>query len=257
MFKNVKRISIEKITNDTVITMQRKLKSISPRTTKALMIDLNCFGPLSYSMSISNQIKEFKKEKKVPVYTFGENVVMGPALLILASGDKAFSDKFTMFGFNDLSVGKFNFHKFTKKRDVGVKFIASGRYKVRLNPFDEVRDDDEDWVKDILRKQKHIMVDSLREIRGSKFDEGKFLSLDDMFLGEKAFEAGLIDGFESVDSIVMKEFDNKRTKMVRNKIAMSDWMNMISFSPKMEMDWDINAEVVEHLVDNSLRNDLL
>jgi ClpP class serine protease len=270
MFKYVKRISINKIDIDAIKTLENKLNKLKARNSSALFINVNSrWTSLPYSVQVANLINDFKKDKKIPVYTFGEETIFGPSLLVLLAGDYVYTDRHTMFGFYDFSRNKSNFKKFMDNKDVQIKLMTSGRHKIRLNPFEEFKEEDIQWMKNILVKQKECFVEMVKELRSDKLKaDWADLMNNDIFFGPKAENVGLVDGCESVESILMKKFPNKKIKNAKFGLSPSDYINLFTnthnISTNSDIDLDIDelvstyeTEYMSQVVQNSLKNNLL
>ena len=87
--KYINRISLnDKISNETKIVLESKLKNIKASSTKALFIDINIKqSSISQCELIANMILNFKeKNNSIPVYTFAEEILLGPSILPLLAG---------------------------------------------------------------------------------------------------------------------------------------------------------------------------
>ena len=260
MFKNVKRISLNKINNNTINMFETKIKSVKSRNTHALFIDINSICSMSDSLTISNLISNFKKEKNIPVYTFAEDSVLGPSLLILLSGDKVFADEYTIFGLYDFSIAKYNFYKLKKNNNLDVKFITSGKNKIRLNPFEEFKNNDEEWLINILKKNKQIFYEYVKQLRVNKIIIDKFMNSEDIFMGHHAKVIGLIDDFKSIDDILFENFKNLKVKNVKSKISLNDLFKIDSGPFNIFNDFsiqNIELEITQGFIENILRNNIV
>jgi ClpP class serine protease len=271
--KYIKRIQLNKYNNDTIKILENKLNNLKPSNSHALFLNVggNANTSLPIAISLTNLIKDFRKEKKIPVYTFAEEKLFGPTLLVLLSGDHVFSDRHTMFGLFDFSRHKLNFRKFLAERNLNVKVIPSGRHKIRLNPFEEFKPEDIEWAKHIMDKQKQCFVEVVEELRKDKLKAGvKELLNNDIFFGSNALEMGLIDGCGFVESVYLKNFPDKRIKNAKYKFSLGDFVNLFKNRGDVlsEVDSDLGCDIdntllnyendyLEYVCQNSLKNNLL
>jgi ClpP class serine protease len=272
--KYVRRININKIEEgSTAKILENKLNKIKPSNTHAMFLNINpsSYSKVPASIELSNLITDFRKDKKIPVYTFSEEKVFGPNLLILMSGDKVYTDPNTMFGLFNLSRFKTNYSRLLHDKDVRIKLITSGRYKARLNPFEEWKDEDIKWAQNLLEKEKECFLEAVRTLRGDKLRTDALQKLDNnIFFGNQAKELGLIDGCESIESVLFKEFPSKKIKDVKYKPSVNDYINMFKSSANVsdgyaisdnfdidQISADLEAMHLDSVCQNSLKNTLL
>jgi ClpP class serine protease len=102
----------------------------------------------------------------VPVYTFAEDVAVGPGYYILTAGHKVFVDPHSVIGGVSAGLQKLGFEKFVKDWKVDPRFVASGKNKVRLNPFEKVKPEDEAWLKTLLQGRYELFKAHVQKTRG-------------------------------------------------------------------------------------------
>lgn len=98
----------------------------------------------------------------VPVYTFAEDVSAGPGYYILTAGNKVFVDPHSLVGGVAVSAQMLGLERFAKDWKLDPRYVSSGKHKVRLNPFEKVKPEDEAWIKELLqghyeRFKVHVM----------------------------------------------------------------------------------------------------
>ena len=167
----INRISLnDTITNETKIIFESKLKNIKTKTAKALFIDINLKkSSISQCELISNQIIGFKKENpSIPIYTFAEELILGPSIIPLLTGDYVYAEQNSWFGLYDFFKFNYNFKKYIEDNNYKVKLNTIGKNKIRLNPLEQWKEEDFIWLKQMLDKLKEILVDKVYEIRKMK-----------------------------------------------------------------------------------------
>lgn len=139
-----------------------KTKKSKLSKTKAILVSLDSFIPLNHSIALSNIIQEHNRDINLsPIYTFSEDNCLGNNLIPLVSGKKAFCDESTIFGFFDFTAIKTNYAKFVKERDIKINVHTKGENKFKLNPFEPYKDQDVDWLLDILKQKRNIFLDEV------------------------------------------------------------------------------------------------
>jgi len=210
------------------VIFENKIKQINKsKFTKALFIDITCqTGSLNYSIEISNIIKKFRDENKnIPVYTFGEDQVTGPGIIILTSGDKVFANVNTVFGCYDFLWKGNEYASYLKERDLNIAFLHAGEHKVRMNPLEKLKEKDVEWLKNILNSNKSILINAVYENRKkniiNKENFEKFFN-SNVYLAKNALENNLIDSLGILDSVALKDFQGYEMKKQNVKISIQD-----------------------------------
>ena len=212
------RVSItKKITCSTKIIMENHLKSINKKYTKALFVDINSSqGSLYQAIDISNSLKQFKKENPhIALYTFAEDLIFGPAIAILTAGDLVFADKNSMFGCYDFIKKRNEYKSYLQKENINIDIHTAGENKVRLNPFEELRENDVTWINNLLSELKKVLIDYVYENRKRMIkNKDTFTSLfnSSIYSAEEAMNSDLIDKFGLVDKVAMECFANLPVK---------------------------------------------
>ena len=239
--KNIYRLSIIKsITRDTKIKLENKLKNINKNQAKAIFLDITTNqGSLNQSLEISNMLKIFKTENPtIPLYTFGEDQILGPGIAILTAGDKVFADLNTIFGCYDFVKKGNEYKQFLDDNKISLKFITAGENKFRLNPFEELRENDVVWIKNLLTGWKNILIECVYENRKHVIkNKESFSELfnSTIYYGDEALQNGLIDKIGFLDEVAMEVFPNIPIKKANVKVKFSQildhYKKSSSFTP--------------------------
>lgn len=275
--KKLLRLAIKNANHESSIILEKKLASISPKTCESLLIDLTSMkGNLTQCIEMSDQIRNFKKlNQSLPIYTFAGETSMGPNILLLLSGDKAFIEKNTMLGVFDFTMRRNLYYKYLMEKKYQIKLVNAGKHKIRLDPFKEFKDADIKWAIDILKKEKEIFLNKVAEIRAGRLKIGRdkledFLN-STLMKNEDAISMGLVDGFASLDTFRLENFPNKikmkdvkvsqlilLKSLKKTGVSPGDFVNGkdLTFTSSINTLIDeINMEFTQHILDNSLKND--
>jgi ClpP class serine protease len=268
--KSILRIVLKKLDYNTALTFDKKLNNISPKKCEALFIDIAASAStgLTQSEDFVTQIQQIRK-KGVPVYTFGNEAVIGPSLLVLLAGDYSYVDRNTLMGLFDFSLKRNVYNKFLNERNYQIKFVTAGQHKIRLNPFEEIKNEDKKWAVGLLSKQKVLFLEKVQELRGSrlKLNPGDLeKKLGSNFLNtEDAVQCGLLDGFHSVDTLRLEKFRKNKIKEASisqfelikcfSKTEARDVFSTEEFSIN-EILTQVEDEFMNYVFDNSLKYDI-
>jgi ClpP class serine protease len=226
MSPKIIRISIIKsISRDTKIKLENKLKSINKKKTKAIFLDVTSnHGSLNQAFEISNMLKLFKKENKnIPIYSFAEDSVLGPSIVVLTSCDKVFADKNTLFGCYDFIKKGNEYKHFLQDKKININFHTAGEHKFRLNPFEDLKEKDVSWINNLLSGLKNILIESVYENRKHLIKNKESFSKmfnSTIYFAEEAMDNKLIDDIGSINSVAFKEFPNTEMKKAKTKINL-------------------------------------
>mmetsp|Transcript_22823 Transcript_22823/g.3748 ORF Transcript_22823/g.3748 Transcript_22823/m.3748 type:complete len:116 (-) Transcript_22823:385-732(-) len=114
--------------------IREDLSSVKHSTPKILAISVNSSnGSLVHAELICKLLKNFQKRHDVALYTFAEDMALGPGYYILSTGNKVFADCNSLlggFGFGYQGVGLADF---AKKMNIKPNFTSSGKDKLFLN----------------------------------------------------------------------------------------------------------------------------
>ncbi|OMJ79212.1 hypothetical protein SteCoe_20813 [Stentor coeruleus] len=184
-------------------------------TPKLIAVSINTSqGSYGQAEELSKAIHSFAHKFDCPVYTFAEDIAAGPGYYLLASGNRVFADSFSLIGGISTNSKTLDLIKFSKNTGVKYNLESVGKNKVRIHPFQELKDDDKKWMQMLLEEKLKLIKNSILEKRGHKIprdQEKETLALGgDVFLGSKAVELGLVDSINCFRGIVTKEYDESR-----------------------------------------------
>ena len=84
---------------------------------------------------------------------------------------------------------------FVQKNEINIKYVHHGENKVRFNKFQDLKDQDVEWLLSILRERRDAILNGAIEKRGNKLtpDGRKLLEDGHPILGKDAEGLGIID----------------------------------------------------------------
>ncbi|CAG9330541.1 unnamed protein product [Blepharisma stoltei] len=203
------------ITEVTTKRVQAHMKKLSYLTPKLLAVSVNsCRGSFVQAEIISDTFKKFSLSKECPFYTFAEDYALGPGYCLLSSGHQAFADIHSILGGISTSFQQLGLQQFAKDFSIEPVFIAAGKNKVRLNPFEKVKQEDEKWIKQLLNSRQELMkkhvLSHRKNLQVTPQNEKEILG-GEIYSAKKAIDVGLIDGVKEISSFAEQEFPGVKT----------------------------------------------
>jgi ClpP class serine protease len=275
--KTIKRLTFSIKSRDSLGLISKKLSNTTSSNTLALFIDIPGGGnfPLTQSEKMANMILNFReKNKDIPVYTFAEEKVIGSQILLHLAGGSAFLDKFSMIGLFDFITKRNSYKKYLDSKNFTVKITTAGEHKIRLNPFEEIKEQDKEWINSLLLKQKELLFDRIYEFRKNKLtikreEIGDYLN-SSFISSEKAVSIGLFDDCHSMETFRAQKFPDEKienahiSKMEMIKILTNMRGNVVHdlLEPNLNVDLfnaidkvaeNIEAEYIEYISESNLK----
>jgi ClpP class serine protease len=147
--------------------------------------------------------------------------------------------------------------KFSKTYGVKLNKESSGKHKMRINPFSELKDEDKLWMQKLIDDRAEAFRKVVLEKRGNKIPRNKELEElalgGEAFMGAKAVELGLVDSVNSLRGVVIKEYGD--SKLVEFKIERKKWSRMGRRSG-VELSEEELAEIVDEMPAGLISNRL-
>ena len=168
-------------------------------------------GTYSQAEEIIKSLHRFSDKYSCPVFTFAEDVAVGPGYLLLSAGHKVHADNFSLIGGITAHVSNLDLVELGKQQGLKVNVEAVGKFKVRDHPFIELSAENRSWIQKILDNRISIVKSLTLERRGNKIPREK--TKEDLALGgetfnvEKAINLGLIDHIKSLREVLDKDYD--------------------------------------------------
>jgi len=122
---------------------------------------------------------------------------------IACAADEIHANPMSIVGSIGVVGGGFGFPDLLARIGVERRLYTAGRNKARLDPFSPERPEDVAFVKELMDKLHVRFTDWVRQRRGQRLRGNPESLFDGSFmLGQEAMARGLIDGLETVDSLV-------------------------------------------------------
>ena len=222
-------------------------KAFETKNLKAVALNINSPGgsPVQSEL-IYNYIRELSDEKKIPVYTFAQDVAASGGYWLLLSGDEIYAHNSSIIGSIGVIFSGFGFVETIKKLGVERRIYTEGKNKAILDPFIPEQEENIEILKDCQRDIFEGFKDLVKSKRGEK------LKGDEEFLNNKIFTGAFWSGKKSVELGLIDGVCDMRNKMKEkfgDKIEFTYITNKKGFlksliSEKLENNFETNIDKI-------------
>ena len=201
------------------LTLQRLEKTIEaafkPGKLAAVALAINSPGgsPVQ-SRLIHNEIRRRAEEKKVPVFTFIEDVGASGGYILSLAGDEIYADESSIVGSIGVIAGGFGFVDAIGKVGVERRVHTAGENKSILDPFKPEDPEEVKRLQTILDELHDQFIALVRARRPGKLSEDPEIFSGAFWTGPKAQKLGLIDGTAQLGDFLVSRF-GKNVKIKR------------------------------------------
>lgn len=205
-------------------------KAFSFPRLKAVAISVNSPGgsPVQSEL-IYKYIRNLADNKKIPVYTFAEDVAASGGYWLLCAGDKMYASNSSIVGSIGVISSGFGFVDAIKKLGIERRVLTQGKSKSVYDSFAPVKDSDKKIILDLQGDIHDAFKDVVSKRRGEKIK----IPLQRLFSGEfwsgkKGREIGLLDEIGDLYSTMKNEYGEdvafqhvkKQESWFKKKISM-------------------------------------
>lgn len=154
---------------------------------------------------IASLIRRRADDNAVRVYAVIREVGASGGYWLACAADEIHANPMSIVGSIGVRGGGFGFPDLLAHIGIERRLYTAGANKVRLDPFRPERPEDVAFVQDLLDDLHERFKSWVRTRRATRL-KGEEAGLFDgsFFLGEKALEFGMIDGFADIDSLTRK-----------------------------------------------------
>lgn len=178
---------------------------------KAVAINVNSPGgsPVQSEL-IYNYIRELSEEKKIPVYTFAQDVAASGGYWLLLAGDEIYAHNSSIIGSIGVIFSSFGFVELIKKIGVDRRIYTEGKNKAILDPFLPEQQENIEILKEAQRDIFEGFKALVKNRRGEKLksDEEKLFT-GAFWSGKKSVELGLVDAVSDMRGKMKEKFGEK------------------------------------------------
>jgi len=193
---------------------------------KAVALAINSPGgsPVQSAL-VMKRIRDFAKEKDVPVIAFAEDVAASGGYFLALAGDEIYAHEASIVGSIGVIYAGFGLDEAIAKLGIARRLYTAGEKKSMLDPFSAEKEEDVKRLKGIQGDVHEYFKSVVRDRRGRKL-KGKRAELfsGDVWTGEEALKLGLIDGIGEARAVLRERFGEKvrlRTIAARRRGLLS------------------------------------
>jgi len=183
-------------------------KAFSLPGLKAVAIVINSPGgsPVQSEL-IYNYIRAISKKKKVPVYTFAEDVAASGGYWLLCAGDIMYASNSSVVGSIGVISAGFGFVGAIKKLGIERRVLTQGESKSVYDSFAPVKESDKKIIFDLQGDIHDEFKAIVSKRRGKKINiPEKRLFSGEFWSGKKGHEIGLIDEIGDLYSVMQDKY---------------------------------------------------
>jgi protease-4 len=173
------------------------------KNTQGVILRINSPGgsPVQ-SGYINDEIKRLRKEHPdTPLYVVVEDMAASGGYYVAVAADKIFVDKASIVGSIGVVMDGFGFTGTMEKLGVERRALAAGTNKKFLDPFSPVVPEQKEYAEKLLADIHQQFITVVKEGRGNRLKGGPEVFSGLIWIGSKAIEIGLADGYGSVESV--------------------------------------------------------
>jgi signal peptide peptidase SppA len=182
-------------------------KAFELKKVKAVALNINSPGgsPVQSEL-IYKYIRELSIEKKIPVFTFAQDLAASGGYYLLLSGDEIYAHNSSIIGSIGVIFSGFGFVDLIKKIGVERRVYTEGKNKAILDPFMEEEVENIEILKNAQRDIYESFKDLVKLRRNNKLKDEENLFTGAFWSGKKALELGLIDGVSDMREKMQEKF---------------------------------------------------
>jgi len=186
-------------------------RAFEVKKVKVVALSINSPGgsPVQSEL-IYNYIRELAYEKKIPVFTFAQDVAASGGYWLLLAGDEIYAHNSSIIGSIGVIFSGFGFVDLIKKIGIDRRIYTEGKNKAILDPFLPEEEENIEILKNAQRDIFESFKELVRSRRNGKLQEAEEKIFTGAFWsGKKAFELGLIDEVCDMRKKLKEKFGNK------------------------------------------------
>ncbi len=184
----------------------------------AVALDINSPGgsPVQSDM-IGREIRYWADKKKIPVYSFVQDVAASGGYWLACAGDEIHALPSSITGSIGVISASFGFDKLIEKLGIERRVHTAGDNKSKMDPFMPVAEKDVEAIKDLQLSIHEDFKDWVKLRRGDKLKGADSVLMNgDFWTSSESKELGLIDGIGELQQ-VMREKLGEEVKFIQHQ----------------------------------------
>ena len=186
--------------DDVIASLQSAYES---KHTKGVILRINSPGgsPVQAGL-INDEIKRLRKiHPNIPVYAVVEDICASGGYYIAVAADRIYVDKASIVGSIGVLMDGFGFTGTMEKLGVERRLMTAGENKAILDPFSPLKEEEKQFVQQMLDQIHQQFIDVVREGRGSRLKDNPKIFSGLFWTGESSIELGLADALGSSEFV--------------------------------------------------------
>jgi signal peptide peptidase SppA len=185
---------------------------------KAVALAINSPGGApTQSALVGERIRELADRKRVPVIAFCEDVAASGGYWLACAADEIYAHSSSLVGSIGVVTAGFGLNQLLERVGVERRVYTAGPNKVRLDPFQQEKDEDVEWLKGLQAQLHDQFVGWVKSRRGDRLADGEDLFTGEVWTGAKAKELGLVDGVGNLRGILSERFPDAEVSVAEPK----------------------------------------
>lgn len=199
-------------------------KAFDKEKVKGIVLRMNTPGgsPVQ-SSEIYNAIRRLREEHPdKPIYAVAEDMSASGGYFIASAADEIFANPSSIVGSIGVRMDSFGFVDAMEKLGVERRLLTAGENKALADPFSPTDAEQTDYLRGVLEEIHEQFIAAVKEGRGERLADDPEIFSGLFYTGETAREKGLIDGFDSVRTVI------------RERIGVEDSIDMTPRRNRLE-----------------------
>ncbi|MFM2200061.1 MAG: putative protease sohB [Pseudomonadota bacterium] len=183
-------------------------KAFDQENLKAIALCINSPGgsPVQSEL-IYNYLRELSIAKKIPIYSFAQDVAASGGYWLLSAGDEIYAHNSSIIGSIGVIFSSFGFVDLIKKIGIDRRVYTEGKNKAILDPFLPEQQENIAILKAVQKDIFENFVSLVKERRLNKLNSADDQLFNGAFWsGKQALELGLIDGIADFRSKMQEKY---------------------------------------------------
>jgi signal peptide peptidase SppA len=201
-----------------VSTVEQALaKAFDHERLRAVALAINSPGGApTQSALVGERIRELADRKKVPVIAFCEDVAASGGYWLACAADEIYAHSSSLVGSIGVVTAGFGLNGLLERLGVERRVYTAGAHKVRLDPFQQEKDEDVEWLKGLQAQLHEQFVSWVKARRKDKLN-GDDLFTGEVWTGAKAKELGLVDGLGNLRAVLSERYPEAEISIAEPK----------------------------------------
>lgn len=161
------------------------------------------------SKLIHDRIRYLSERFKRPVLVFCEDVAASGGYMIACAGDEIFCDDSSILGSIGVISASFGFVDAMEKLGVERRVRTAGANKSLGDPFRPETKEQKDRLDRLMGEVHESFIEVVKSRRSDKLSDDEDLFTGEVYVGQKAVEAGLADGIAEVRREIRERYGDE------------------------------------------------